>query len=419
MRNPIQTVKNFVFGGDKYNRIVGSIFGVFGGKSNSGQTVTLEKALEIATVWACISRTAQFIASMPLGVYEKEDSGNRIKQSNSMSRLLNESPNAHQTAIEFWEGMIAWMLANGNGYAEILRIGGKVVALEPLPSDRIEPFRDEVNSLMYRVYDGDSERVLPQKDVFHLKGFGFGGDQGLSAIRYGVNTLGLAMSAEESAGSYFSSGMQIGGFIKSQHALNPEQKKQLSENLSKYAGSKNTAKIMTLESGFDFVPVSLNPEDAQLLEARKFNVEEICRWFGMPPIIIGHASEGQTMWGTGVEQITLSWLQTGLNPILCKIEKRIQKQLISNPRQYAEFNREAAVQMDGKSKMDMLSRGVTNAIIKPDEARHKLNMGSVKGGDQLFAQTALAPIQTLGKGHEERESTKSSLDDSANLQSGD
>jgi len=164
-------------------------------------------------------------------------------------------------------------------------------------------------------------------------------------------------------------------------------------------GSRNAGKLMVLEAGLKYDRLALSPVDAQMLENKRFSVEEICRWWGVPPVIIGHAAQGQTMWGSGVEQILLAWLTLGIDPFCDRIEARIKKQLIrptGNRRRYAEFNREALLQMDSKSKAAFLSTMTQNGLMTRNEGRAKLNLPRKGGGDELTAQTNLAPLGQLG-----------------------
>ena len=236
----------------------------------------------------------------------------------------------------------------------------------------------------------------------HIKGFGQGlknRDEGLSVIAYGANTIGAALAASEAAGKMFGNGLQASGVLSSEQTLDAAQREQLQKIMETYVGSSKAGKLMILEAGLKYEALSLNPDDAQLLETRRFDVEEICRWSGTPPIIIGHAGEGQTMWGSGVEQILLSWLTLGVDPIADRIEARILKQLIrpaGHRRRYFEFNREALLQMDSKSKAEFLSKMIQNALMRPNEGREKLNLPHEEGGDVLLAPTNLAPLNTLG-----------------------
>lgn len=381
----------------------GGDLGYYVASNASGKTVTLSSALTISAVWACITRAAQTMAALPLDLYRKTATG-RVRQSGPLADLIGLSPNADQTPVEFWEGMLSWMLATGNAYAEIDRVNGRPSSLTPIPSTHVQPFRNQVNGeLSYEVREiGTSRsRVIGRDDMLHLRGWGFGGDQGMSPIQWGTQSLGAAMAADEASGSMFGSGMQSSGVLKVNQKLDPGQRVQMQSLMEQYSGSRRAGKMLILEAGMDFSQLSLNPDDAQMLETRRFSIEEVCRWFGVPPIVIGHAAEGQTMWGTGVEQIFLSWMQIGINPVLKKIEQRIRKQLIPLREQrdtYAEFNREAMLQMDSKAKAEFLRAMVTTGIMSPDEGRDKLNIERHGGAAaELWMQSAMQPIEKLNR----------------------
>lgn len=372
----------------------------FGRNTASGKTVNLENSLQLSAVWACINRTSQTVSSLPLKLYVKEKDGSRSPYDGRLSSILSKTPNQDQTPLEFWEGNVGLLLSKGNAYSEIVRTGREVSEL--LPMDGIvRPVRTDTGVLQFEQHVSGKRRILSRDQVFHLKGFGFGGDEGLSAIRYGAQTMGASIAAEDSAARLFANGMQMSGILQSDQILKPEQRKQIGEMMAQYTGSDKAGKLMVLEAGLKYQSVTMNPEDAQMLETRRFNVEDICRWFGIPPIVIGHAAEGQTMWGTGVEQILLSWLNLGLNPLLKRIEQRINKQLIAPSgltNVYAEFNREGMLQMDSTAKAAFLSQMVNNGIYSRDEARETVNRQRRGGAaDELMAQTAMAPLGSLGQ----------------------
>lgn len=387
----------------------GSAWSAFAGRgSYAGKTVTTSNAMQLSAVWACIRVTAQAISALPLAIYERRGDDDRIRvEDDPVAEVLTGSPNADQTPLEFWEGMVAWLATTGNSYAEKGSIGRRMVALEPLQSGSMScrPVRLPDGTLVYRVTDRGQSEDLPRDKVFHLKGFGqslYDRDLGASPIAVGANTMGAAMAAQEASSSIFANGMMQSGFIKFQQVLNAEQRAQAQKNLIEpLRGARNTGSIGLLEGGTDFVQTSMNPEDAQMLDTRRFDVEELCRWWGVPPIIIGHAGQGQTMWGSGVEQILISWLVLGINPICSRIEARIYKQLLrpmSSVKRYAEFNREALLQMDSKAKAQFLSSMVQNGLMTRGEGRSKLNLPRKEGTDELTAQTNLAPLAALAAG---------------------
>ena len=370
---------------------------VMGAVSKSGQSVSQQSVLQLSAAWACVARTSGLIGSLPGALYERQSDGGRKKITNDLSRILAGQPNAGQTGFEFWEGNTAQILLQGNGYNEKLMVGNRLVGLRPLfgCKRRVKPS----GAVVFEAYENGKLRTLSADQVFHIPGFGAGDGEGLSAIRYGVQSLGLALAADEAAGTVFANGLSVGGIIQSDQTLSPDQRTQLQTVLAEFIGSKKAGKTLTLEAGLKYQPVSMNPDDAQLLETRDFNVPEICRWFGTPPIVIGHAGDGQTMWGSGVEAIMIAWRTMGINPLLRRMEARINRDLIpANKRDvwYWEWNRDAMLQMDSTAKSEFLAKMVSNGIISRDEARVKLNEERRGGAaDDLMAQTAMAGLEQL------------------------
>lgn len=370
--------------------------------SAAGKSVTDAAALQLGTVWACVRLNSEAAASLPLQLFEREPNGGRRPADHPIAEVL-ENPNADQTGFEFWQGMFAWLQMRGNAYAEIATIGDRVVSLNLLPADRVGVRRNDVGDLRYRFTDRGKSIDLPAESVLHIRGFGFGGDLGLSPVQYGVQTMGSAIATEEAAARFFANGLMSSGLLKTAEELTDEQRTQFAEILKAYVGSTRAGKTMLLEAGVEYQKLSLDPESTQMLESRRFSVEEIARWFGVPPVIIGHAAEGQTMWGTGVEAIVIQWLTTGLNPFLTRIERRIRKQLIppgDRRRLYAEFNREALMQADSAAKAAFLSSMVQNGLMTRNEGRPKLNLPKDTSpvADQLTVQSNLLPLDRLGTG---------------------
>lgn len=380
----------------------------FGKESSAGKVVTIDSAMQLATVWACIKLNAQAVSSLPLQMFEKRPDDDRVKVDDDISAVIGSdgSPNEDQTPLEFWEGKVAWLMTTGNAYSEKVFSGRALSALQPIMSTRCRPVRLTDGTLVYRVTDRGKTEDLPRDKVFHIKGFGQGlknTDEGMSPIAFGTNSIGAAMAAQESAASTFANGMRPTGFFMFDQVLTGPQREQANKVLvDPLKGSNHTGGIGVLEAGVKWESVSLNPDDAQMLETRRFDVEEMCRWFGVPPIMVGHAAEGQTMWGSGVEAILISWLVTGIDPICDRIESRIKKQLIrptGNRRKYAEFNREALLQMDSTAKAAFLSQMVNNGMMTRNESRAKLNQRKSvdANADKLTVQSAMITLDSLGK----------------------
>lgn len=368
-----------------------------GYESYSGKSVTATSAMSLSAAWSCVKSNSQLVGSLPLSLYEKDSTGSRVKVQDPLAEILTISPNPDQTAMEFWESQAAQMMLHGNAYCERLLIGDRLVGLRPLFG--VTPRRLSGGGFEYVFRDRGQNYTLPASKVFHNRSFGGGDGMGLSAIKHGVQSFGSAIAADETAGKFFKNGLMPSGVLKSDQVLTAEQREQLQTMLAAYTSSSKAGKIWTLEAGLSYEQLQINPEDAQLLETRRFQVEDVCRWFGTPPVVIGHAGQGQTMWGSGVEAIMLAWLTLGINPQLRRMEARAQKDLIppgKRGRWYLEWNREAMLQMDSKAKGEFLSKMTTNGIMSRDESRDKLNLLRRGGAaDDLTAQTALAPIEKL------------------------
>ena len=367
--------------------------------SHAGKMVSATSALSLSSAWACVKGNSELVGSLPVAIYERQSNGSRQRIEPDIAEILTVTPNRDQTALEFYEAATGHLLLQGNSYAERLEIRGRLVGLRPLFG--VTPRRRDDGRFDYVCTDRGKSFTLPPEKVFHLRGFGGGDGLGMSAIKFGVQSIGSALAADEAAGAVFSNGMTPAGVLEADQALDPEQREQLQAMLAAYAGSSKAGKVMVLESGLKFNPLAMNPEDVQMLETRRFGVEDVCRWFGTPPVVIGHAGQGQTMWGSGVEAIMLAWLRMGINPLLRRFETRIGKELIPAGRRgkwFIEWNREAMLQMDSTAKSNFLSRMVTTGIMSKDESRDKLNLPRRGGAaDELTAQTALAPIETLGR----------------------
>ena len=277
------------------------------------KTVTPSSALQLAAAWACVRKTAEMVASLPLHQFEREDGG-KVRVEDDLTEILTIRPNRDQTAQEFWEGMIGQQVLRGNAFAEKMFIGRRLVGLRPLLD--CQPQRGPDRAWRYNVLDRGRTERLPAEKVFHLRGFGGGDGLGLSAIQYGANALGAALAADETAGRIFSNGMMASGVLTTEQSLTKEQQAGAA------GGAGDVHRQQQGRQGDDpgisrlgYDQLQMNPEDAQLLETRRFQVEDICRWFGVPPIIIGHSADGQDHVGQAAsEAIMLSWLTLGINP---------------------------------------------------------------------------------------------------------
>lgn len=372
------------------------------GAALAGERVDERSTLGLATAWACIGLKSELIGSMGTGVFSKVTGGGRTERSDHwLYDLLHEEPNADQTPGEFWAGQVAALDLFGNAYAEKTSIGQRVAALTPLRPDQMSVCRRDSGERFYRYYDRGKLEELPAEKVFHLRGLTFGGDVGLSPIEFGRRTISTALAADRTANGIFRRGLHNSGFMETNETkLSKDQRSDLVDIFAKFTGPDSAGKIMPLERGLKFVPLEMKPEDAELLSSRRWSVEEICRWFGMLPILIGHAAQGQTMWGSGIEQLLLGWQTLRLNPMLRKIEQAAKKQLLpvsERKKVYPEFNREAVMATDSAGRAALYSAFGQNGVMDRNEMRSRENLDHRPGGEFLTVQSNLVRLDKLGE----------------------
>ncbi|WP_445621333.1 phage portal protein [Kushneria sp. Sum13] len=380
----------------------------YGGDSIAGKSVTAQTMLQLSAVWSCARLLSETVATLPLGLYERDQRGGKSAVSNhSLYALLHDQPHADLTAVEYWELVVCHVALWGNHYSRITRNGvGTVVSLEPLwPEHMNDPEHDEDGNLLF-VYNGpDGREELGESEVFHVKGFGVNGRVGLSVIGVARNSISVALATEETAGKMFANGMQSSGFVQADKTLTSEQRKVFRENLQEFTGSNNAGKTLLLEGGFKYEPLTMKPEDAQMLQTRAFNIEEICRWFRVPPWMIGH-TEKTTSWGAGMEQQNLLFLTYVLRPYLTRIEQAVKRQLLTpaeRKRYFAEFNLEGLLRADSTGRAALYSQMSQNGIYTRNEIRARENMPPAPGGDALTVQSNMIDLSALGQNTDDQQ----------------
>jgi HK97 family phage portal protein len=375
-----------------------------GTQSHSGHSVTVDSAMQLSAVWSCVRLISETIATLPLPLYRIDAQGRKTPANDHhLYPILRTQPNLDMTAAEFWECMVACMVLWGNAYARKRYSGGQLYALDPMRPDWMVPRRAKSGGMVYRYHDPEEKDGwidLTEDDVLHLKGFGTNGLTGMSPISYARHSMGNAMAVEESVGHTFKNMVRPSGVLTTDQILKQSQTDAYADKLAdKFQGTVNQGKVMVLQAGFKFMPVNMNPEDAQMLETRLFGVEEICRWFRVPPWMIGHTSK-VTSWGSGIEQQMLAFLTFALRPYLTRIEQSITKSLISPYEREtlkAEFNLEGLLRADSQGRAAFYGMMVEKGIYTRNEIRAKENLPPVEGGDKLTVQVNMTFLDLLGK----------------------
>lgn len=370
-------------------------------RSEAGQQVNEGTVLQLSAAWACARLISETIATLPLIIYERTPGGRVPAKDHPLTYQLGKQPNRNTTAAVYWESNVAAMLLRGNGISERMMLNGRQVGLRYLYPPRLSISKDTAGRRRYLYTEPDGkQREIPESNIFRIPGFTLDSDWGLSVISYGAKVFGSALAAAGAANGTFENGLSQTVAFKFPHLLKKEQRAEFRQAFQEIAGAVNAGKPALLEGGMEAQTIGINPKDAQLLESRAFSVEEICRWFRVPPFMVGH-SEKSTSWGTGLEQQNIAFLTYTLRPWLTRIEQAINKDLLSpieQQRYYAEFSIEGLLRADSAGRASYLSTMVNNGLMTRDEGRLKENLPA-KGGnaDVLTVQTALIPIDQLGK----------------------
>lgn len=391
---------------------------IYGHDPDAGEAVTPDTAMNLSAWWACRRLIAETIATLPCGVYRKDAAGNpQALPGHVLYERLHELPNDWQTPVEFWEGRVAPLCDTGNSYAEIASLGSRIVSLDPLRVDCVDPFRDrnDGNRIKYRVTDRGKTETVPAAKIFHIRAFGDDGLLGLSPLEYARRSVATALSADRAAAKVYGKGLRAPGFWIAPATMDAEQRKQFVENYVKPAEGvqgEGSARVV-MPPGFDWKNFGITPKDAELLLTRGFGVEDVCRWMGVPPILIGHTNQGQTMWGSGVEQIILGWLVLGLRAYLKRIESAVNTRLMPLRDRldgiYFEFNFEGLLRADSAGRAALMATLAQNGLRTRNELRKLDNLPALTGGDDLTVQSNLIPLIQLGEATNAADLARNSL----------
>jgi HK97 family phage portal protein len=376
----------------RFYRYVGGV-----NDSYAGRAVNADGALSLSAAYRCIRLISESIAMLPCKVYRKQRDGTLVADTeHPLYGMLHDAPNSEQTAFELWESVGQALAMYGNAYCIKHLQGDRVVGLTPVRPDMCHPYRNKDGKIRYRAHIDGSDEEFSREKIWHIRGWGGGFSLvGASPIQLGRHGLGLSMAVEESASKIFANGLRPSGFLTTDTVLKERDRLELKAYMDQYTGSANTGKFMVLEAGMKFQPLAIPPEDAQMLETRNFNVEEICRWFGVPPFLAFH-TEKSTSWGTGLEQQQIGFLIFSLMPYLERIEQSINKHLLTPAERYtmqAEFAVEGILRADSAARSEFYQRMVLSGIYTPDEVRGhegKPAMGGNSGRLWMPVNMALA-----------------------------
>lgn len=373
-----------------------------GDEASAGEVVNQTSVLALSAAWACVNLLAGTFASLSIELTEPATGGgHRVVTDHPLHRILHESPNDEDTAYDFWEFAAAAIELRGNFHALKLKIGERLVGLRAIVAD--VDVRRVDGRIRYRWTEDGRPYDEPAENVFHIRGFGGSSLGGLSTLSYGRQVFGIATAADKAAGSMFRNGMRPSGVLTLPTVLKPEQRQEIEEGLArKFTGAMRQGVPMVLEGGTKWEQLTITPEDAQMLQSRAFSVEEICRFFGVPPFMIGH-TEKQTSFGTGLSEQVLGFQKFSLRKRAKRIEQAIRKQLMTAADRAAglkaKFNFEDLLRGDSAARAQFYNAGLQSGWLTINEVRAREGLPPVEGGDVPRMQSQNVPITAAGIGH--------------------
>ena len=395
------------------NSTVGSRYAFYMGGSSSGKSVTERSAMQMTAVYACVRILSEAIAGLPLHMYRYKDDGGKEKAiDHPLYRLLHDEPNPEMSSFVFRETLMTHLLLWGNAYAQIIRNGkGEIIGLYPLMPNKMTVSRDDHGQLYYTYQKSQEELpkdnkqtvVLAPSDVLHIPGLGFDGLVGYSPIAMAKNAIGLAIATEEYGSKFFANGASPSGVLEHPGTIkDPERLRESWQNT--FGGSRNSNKIAVLEEGLKFTPISISPNEAQFLETRKFQINEIARIFRVPPHMVGDLEKSSF---SNIEQQSLEFVKYTLDPWVVRWEQSIQRTLFTQDEKksyFVKFNVEGLLRGDYQSRMNGYATARQNGWMSANDIRELENLDRIpaeEGGDLYLVNGNMIPI--IGALHQNKE----------------
>jgi HK97 family phage portal protein len=387
----------------------GGRYDFFFGSTSSGKPVNEHTAIQMTAVYSCVRILSETLAGLPLHVYKYNDSGGKEKYlKHPLYKLLHDEPNPEMTSFAFRETLMSHLLLWGNAYAQIIRNAkGEVISLYPLMPNKMTVDRD-ANGRLFYLYQRSSEDVpslgkdnqvyLAPADVLHIPGLGFDGLVGYSPIAMAKNAVGLAIATEEYGAKFFANGAAPGGVLEHPGTIKDPQKVKESWNAA-YQGSANSHRVAVLEEGMKYQPIGISPEQAQFLETRKFQINEIARIFRVPPHMLADLEKSSF---SNIEQQSLEFVKYTLDPWVVRWEQSMCRALLSDsekPTVFIKFNVDGLLRGDYESRMSGYATARQNGWMSANDIRELENLDRIPaelGGDLYLINGAMTKLQDAG-----------------------
>lgn len=394
--------------GEPKNKYEGNDFSLLFGRTTSGKTVNERTALQTTAVYACVRILSETIASLPLHVYRYTEGGKAKDTEHVLYTLLHDEPNPDMTSFVFRETLMSHLLIWGNAYAQIIRDrSGQVIGLYPLLPDQMSVHRSEKGKLyyVYNRYEEDNPNfqekgsiVLSQEEVLHIPGLGFDGLIGYSPIALAKNAVGMTLACEEYGASFFGNGANPGGVLEHPGILKDPGKVRDSWN-AVYQGTRNAHKVAVLEEGMSYKQIGIPPEEAQFLETRKFQINEIARLFRIPPHMVGDLEKSSF---SNIEQQSLEFVKYTLDPWVVRFEQALKKSLLlpeEKKTHFIKFNVDGLLRGDYQSRMNGYAIGRQNGWLSTNDIRELEELNPIspeEGGDLYLINGNMTKLKDAG-----------------------
>ena len=390
------------------NSLLANTYSFFFGSTTSGKTVNEKTAMQTTAVYACVRILAETIASLPVHTYKHTENGKEKAIEHPIYNLLADEPNSEMTSFVFRETLMSHLLLWGNAYAQIIRDGrGNVIGLYPLLPNKMTVNRSS-NGEIYYIYSRYSDEnpniesygdvYLQSHDVLHIPGLGFDGLVGYSPIAMAKNAVGMSIACEEYGASFFANGANPGGVLEHPGVVKDPARVRESWN-SVYQGTGNAHKVAVLEEGMKFQSIGIPPEQAQFLETRKFQINEIARLFRIPPHMVGDLEKSSF---SNIEQQSLEFVKYTLDPWVIRWEQAMKKALLlpSEKKDYfIKFNVDGLLRGDYQSRMNGYATGRQNGWLSSNDIRELENLNKISeelGGDLYLVNGNMTKLQDAG-----------------------
>lgn len=375
--------------------------GFFGPTRQAGVVVNSTTAKTFSAYFACIKVISEDISTLGWGVFKVDAQGNKTRMpGNPIDIMLDIQANPESTAFSVKEVLLAWALSWGNGYAEIARnMAGTPSELWPIHPDRVQADRTRAGQLVYDVSnDNGPNTVLYSEDMFHLHGPSDDGLTGLSVASLAAKSIGLGLAAETFGSSLFGNGAQLGGAFQTDQKLSKEAKDFLTDSLNKYRGPKQAFKSIVLEQGLKWEQIGIPPQDAQFLETRKFQKNDVASFFRMPPHKIGDLDRATF---SNIESQEISYVKDALMPWIVRLEAEANTKFF--PRQQwgkiiTKINANSLMRGDSAARTTYYKNLWSMGALNSNEVRNFEGFNGIGAdGDKYFVQLNLTTLENAGQ----------------------